>query len=329
MFALRARRGQVEHAPRASRSGPLVSCIMPTQDRRALVAQALRYFQRQDYPRRELIVVDDGADAVGDLVAAEATARYIRLDARTSIGQKRQLAIAASVGEIIAHWDDDDWYDERRLSYQIAPLINGAADMTALRMSFLYDSLDDSVWFVDRAIHKEMFFLGIHTGSIVYWKRLGLPATAFPAIDLGEDVAFIRQSVSGGARLLRLPNDALFAALATVAAPIDFTEELPFLEELARRSGGVVHPARRAVCVYVRHATNTWQFVCGQHLDPGAWHRLPSAEVLPTHDLTAYRTIAAARRTGRRESEAEPAARCAHDTWLRPQADKSDEWGTV
>ena len=34
--------------------GPCVSCIMPTADRREFLSQAIKYFQRQDYPNREL-----------------------------------------------------------------------------------------------------------------------------------------------------------------------------------------------------------------------------------------------------------------------------------
>ena len=42
----------------------LVSCVMPTFDRRAFVPQAVRYFLRQDYPAKELIIVDDGPEPV-------------------------------------------------------------------------------------------------------------------------------------------------------------------------------------------------------------------------------------------------------------------------
>jgi glycosyltransferase involved in cell wall biosynthesis len=38
----------------------LVSCIMPTFNRRAFVPQAIRYFLRQDFEHKELIIVDDG-----------------------------------------------------------------------------------------------------------------------------------------------------------------------------------------------------------------------------------------------------------------------------
>jgi|SRR5271165_6786020 len=46
----------------------LASCIMPTANRRRFVPQAIRYFLAQDYPSKEPIIVDDGDEAVGDLV---------------------------------------------------------------------------------------------------------------------------------------------------------------------------------------------------------------------------------------------------------------------
>ena len=47
-------------------AGPyFVARLMPTADRRPFVAQAIRWFLAQDYTNRELVIVDDGADAVG------------------------------------------------------------------------------------------------------------------------------------------------------------------------------------------------------------------------------------------------------------------------
>ena len=59
---------------------PLVSCIMPTYNRRPFVPGAIAYFARQEYPNRELIVADDGTDAVGDLVPDDPRVRYLRLE---------------------------------------------------------------------------------------------------------------------------------------------------------------------------------------------------------------------------------------------------------
>src|SRR5262249_53600259 len=57
---------------------PLVSCIMPTADRHAFIPRAIRQFCRQDYPERELIVLDAGQNPVLDLIPADPRIRYIR-----------------------------------------------------------------------------------------------------------------------------------------------------------------------------------------------------------------------------------------------------------
>jgi glycosyltransferase involved in cell wall biosynthesis len=277
---------------RAEDAAPRVSCIMPTTDRRSFVARAIDNFRRQDYPNKQLVIVDDGQASVGDLAAGADDIRYVALRSKASVGEKRNIAVAESDGRFIAHWDDDDWYDQRRLSYQLAPLLSGTADMTALRMSYLYDLLGDSLWLVDRDVYERMFFLGIHTGSVAYPRRLWGSAVSFPSIYLGEDMDFIRDNVQLGARVLRLPNDVLFAQVGHA----DAGEDLPLLEELARRWGGANRP-QRPVCIYVRHSTNTWRFACGEHLRRRAWHRIAPENLLPTGDLAAYRAIAASVRS--------------------------------
>ncbi|HWF90349.1 MAG TPA: glycosyltransferase, partial [Pyrinomonadaceae bacterium] len=86
---------------------PLVSCIMPTYNRRLFVPQAIRCFLRQDYPNLELLVVDDGPNPVADCVPESDRIRYIRLDNRATVGAKRNLACEQARGEFIVHWDDD------------------------------------------------------------------------------------------------------------------------------------------------------------------------------------------------------------------------------
>jgi hypothetical protein len=77
-------------------SCPLVSCIMPTYNRRRLVPQAIEYFLRQDYANRELIIMDEGGDAVGDIIPDLPDIRYIRIRGRNSIG------ISASGAETVS-----------------------------------------------------------------------------------------------------------------------------------------------------------------------------------------------------------------------------------
>jgi O-antigen biosynthesis protein len=87
---------------------PLLSCIMPTAGRPWFVPEAIRLFLGQDYPKKGLIVLVDGAKPVCDLIPEHPLIRYLRLDHRRSIGVKRNLACEAAHGGIIAHWKDDD-----------------------------------------------------------------------------------------------------------------------------------------------------------------------------------------------------------------------------
>ena len=69
---------------------PLVSCIMPTRNRRHFVSQAIWYFLRQEYRERELIILNDGEDEVRDLVPEYANIRYEHLGKRVPLGHQAQ-----------------------------------------------------------------------------------------------------------------------------------------------------------------------------------------------------------------------------------------------
>src|SRR3954467_11205837 len=88
---------------------PMISCIMPTKGRPAFVAQAIRYFQRQDYGRMELLIAyereSDLPGRVGDPRVI-----YVMTPPGSSSGAKRNAAVQHAAGTLIAQWNDDDWY---------------------------------------------------------------------------------------------------------------------------------------------------------------------------------------------------------------------------
>ena len=239
----------------AAPATPMVSCIMPTFNRRAFLRLALESFSQQDYPAKELIVVDDGTDVVQDVFDGMPGVVYVRLPARSSIGEKRNRACAVARGAIIAHWDDDDWYAPYRLRHQIAPLLSGQADLTGLENSCLVDLSTGRFWRTRADLHRRMFMGDVHGGTLVYWKRLVSDGLRYPPLSLAEDAAFILAALRTGKRLLRLANDGVF--------------------------------------VYVRHGNNAWRFQPGQFLDPGGWDMIQAPPAFPTERLTAYREAAA------------------------------------
>ena len=57
--------------------------------------------------------------------------RLLSLPYRASIGEKRTAAAHAARGDVILHWDDDDFHEPKRVSAQIAPIVRGDAELTA------------------------------------------------------------------------------------------------------------------------------------------------------------------------------------------------------
>lgn len=123
---------------------PFVSCVMPTYGRHDLAAQAVALFQVQDYPRCELIVVDDDPDPLE--LPDDPRIRHLRLDTRHTIGAKRNFACETAVGELLANWDDDDWYASWRVSYQVAEIVAAGADVCGLRTLLYQEPATGTAW---------------------------------------------------------------------------------------------------------------------------------------------------------------------------------------
>jgi glycosyltransferase involved in cell wall biosynthesis len=244
----------VSSSARQGDATPLVSCIMPTFNRRKFLPLALECFVHQDYPAKELIIVDDGTDIVRDLFEGAPDVRYLHLPTRASIGEKRNRACVEAQGTIIAHWDDDDWYAPNRLRHQIGPLLSGQADMTGLENSCLLELPSARFWLTRQKLHARMFLGDVHGGTLVYRRQLFSDGLRYPPINLAEDAAFILAALRSGRRLSRLSNDGVF--------------------------------------VYVRHVDNAWKFQPGQFLDPDGWGLIAPPAGFTAEKLSAYREAA-------------------------------------
>jgi Methyltransferase domain/Glycosyl transferase family 2 len=167
---------------------PLVSCIMPTADRRAFVPQAIRYFLRQDYGNRELIVLDDGADPVDDLAAGDARIRYVRLDTRQTLGAKYNLAGRYARGDILVHWDDDDWMADWRLSYQVEnQRLLPRDSLSGLARLFFYDPGAVSAW---EYIYPATDRPWVAGATFCYFREFS-EQRRFPDLNEGADTVFV------------------------------------------------------------------------------------------------------------------------------------------
>lgn len=166
---------------------PLVSCILPTYNRRPFILNAIRYFQRQDYAAKELIILDDGTDAIGDLVPKAKNIRYYRLDEKITLGAKLNLACTYASGEIIANWDDDDWYAPRRLSYQMEAMQQKGVAVCGINKLLYLDLRSKQAYQYIYPANQKVWLIG---SSLCFTKELWA-SIRFADINVGMDGLFV------------------------------------------------------------------------------------------------------------------------------------------
>lgn len=105
---------------------PLVSVIIPTRNRAALLPRALGSVFAQTYDKLECIVVDDNSeDETQKILAGYADPRLVVLKHETNLfaSAARNTGIAHASGEFIAFLDDDDAWLPKKLERQVPLLL--------------------------------------------------------------------------------------------------------------------------------------------------------------------------------------------------------------
>lgn len=123
---------------------------MVTADRPVLVQRAILAYRRQTYPHKELVVLDNGAtpmaDLLADLPAGEVVYEHVEKRPDTHIGALRNRSLDLATGDFVApQWDDDDWSHPERIERQMRPLLGGGYDACTLAGTLMH--VDDPRYF--------------------------------------------------------------------------------------------------------------------------------------------------------------------------------------
>ena len=161
----------------------LVSCIMPTKDRRKWIPRALECWQAQTYQPLQLVVLDNGAANIKDLLPADQRITYTRAGQGMKLGMLRNLACQLATGEFIAHWDDDDWYASDRIEKQVQAI--GSAPMCVPQGCHF--ASEKQAYRLDA---DPMYGIG---SALMYRRDYWMRARFAPAAHCGEDSMFIQQ----------------------------------------------------------------------------------------------------------------------------------------
>jgi len=103
---------------------PNVSIVTLTYNRRIFMPLAQYSYMIQSYPEDKLewVIVDDGDDCIEDTLFGIRNVKYIRLDTKKTIGEKRNMGVQAAMYNTIVMMDDDDVYPNNSVLHRVAML---------------------------------------------------------------------------------------------------------------------------------------------------------------------------------------------------------------
>jgi glycosyltransferase involved in cell wall biosynthesis len=148
-----------------------------------------------------------------------------------NLGDKHNVGLERAQGDVLAYWDDDDWFAPRRFVRELAPIVLGEASIVGCLRDYVLEipacrwsqfnktTLPVKKWVGNG---RATFRLQIHDGTAMFSRDVLRHGVKHPPLAIGQKVEFLNGIVARGERWRAIPNDGLF--------------------------------------VYVRHGSNTWQF---------------------------------------------------------------------
>lgn len=106
----------------------------------------MKCFLSQTYWHRELIILDDSDDPSFPSGIRLDGVEYLRLDQKLNIPQKRNRCCEMAKGEVIAHFDSDDWSAPNRLDVQMETIRYTHAEMCGFNTMLFYDIQKNTVY---------------------------------------------------------------------------------------------------------------------------------------------------------------------------------------
>jgi hypothetical protein len=202
---------------------------MVTKDRPEMAIASISAFLRQDYARKQLVVVSESGPEAREMLSRHIGSLRSPLIAlvhvqpgRYALGGLRNLSLKEARGELVCQWDDDDLHHARRISVQAAHLLARQAGAC-----FLSDQLQ---------LHRA-------TASL-YWCDWAAPRSAPrwpPAI---PNTLMCWREAAG-----QYPE---------VGPNSRRSEDLVFMKGLFRRYPVAVLAGHAPLYIYVAHGANTW-----------------------------------------------------------------------
>jgi len=211
---------------------PKVSALCPTYGREQYGARLYDVFNSQTYENKELLILDDSnTPSSFFLNLNDPKVRYHHTTLRSSVGTKRNWLAEKAEGQILAHFDDDDYYAPNYISAMVSSM--GESDLVKLSGFYIFSVTHQTFAYWDlnqvTPLHFRLESMrpidifhteAMQTGERELWQLKNLLGYGFscvyrkslwkqvPFTDVrhGEDFNFVEAAMKAGASV-KMPTD--------------------------------------------------------------------------------------------------------------------------
>jgi len=171
---------------------PSVSVVLPVGYGDRYFRLALDCALSQTFPPQEIILLDNSKDSIEHLLPTDSRIKYARTP-RTTIGALRNQGNGLASGDVIVHFDEDDFYSADRIAAQVARLSASAKSVTGWHSLFFYNTADGRCYRYSYA-GRGPYGCGTSLAYLRSWWA-GHP---FQALAKGEDYYFQLDAAQAG-----------------------------------------------------------------------------------------------------------------------------------
>lgn len=186
------------------RPASTISVVIPTCDRAGLMREAIDSVLCQTSPPLEIIVVDNGKEAVR-LDLASPLIKLLRIDALAGVSRARNTGAEIASGEYIAFLDDDDQWSPDYLQRAELIIQQRQPDVILAALTWIANGrVEQTRCLPERYTYTDLFLGNYVSGSnTVVRKAAFVQAGGYEtALSWSEDVTLVMHMRSQGARIM-------------------------------------------------------------------------------------------------------------------------------
>jgi glycosyltransferase involved in cell wall biosynthesis len=191
---------------------PQVTAVCPIVGRAKYLPMVIDSFLSQTYEFNslELLIVEDGGHVLENLIPQSEQIRYIHLEGKRNTGAKRNISNSLAWGEIICHFDSDDFSCRERIAQQVKFLTENKRHMAVGFSDVLYYRESDGGTFKYKYSGRGAYSVGT---ALCYYKDYWAE-NRFTEKEVGEDLDFVLKAQVQGV-LASTESRGMIVALAS------------------------------------------------------------------------------------------------------------------